>query len=384
LGFKSVQNDEAAAVWEAFHAGQPIRPPVFLGTTTRYFLFNDRCNPGGQVTFESYTVRAPVQLEFQLRAAAWRAEHIAPYCDDKVGLPDQWTVKVDLQNFDEAAYFGAPVVFLDDQVPATRPILAGDRKYTLFDAGLPDPLTGGWYKKAHQICADMQDIIASQPAYMGRPIVMEPFGHLTCGILTVAHQLRGVELWTDFYDDPGYVHQLFDYLVEGTIARIHAHRRCFGLPAKSEDLFMAEDDVEMISAGMLKEFLLPTLTKLKAGLTTAKRIKIHICGDGTRHFRTLRDELGCHEFDTGFPVDFGPLRQELGPQVCIWGGPNVMLLKDGTPEEVRAETIRILNSGICDGGRFILREGNNLAPYTPAANLSAMYEAVRSWAGTVS
>lgn len=372
-------NAEAAAVWAAFHAGDPIRPPVFLGTNARFFLLNEELNPGGAVSFEAYTTDARVTLDFQLRAAVWRALQVAPFCDDPAGLPERFTVKVDLQNFDEAAYFGAPVVFLDQQVPATRPILQGQRKQALFEAGLPSPLTGGWYQQAHRLCAEMLERMERKPTYLDRPIEVEPFGIYTCGPLTLAHQLRGTELLTDFYDDPGYVHQLLDFLVEGTIARIHAHRRFFGLDPMSPDLFIAEDDVQLISPAILNEFVVPALKKLKAGLTSAEKIKVHICGDGTRHFRTLRDELGVSEFDTGFPVDFDKLRRELGPDVTIWGGPDVMLLKDGTPDQVAEETGRILNSGICESGRFVLREGNNLAPHTPRANLAAMYEAARAW-----
>jgi uroporphyrinogen-III decarboxylase len=125
--------------------------------------------------------------------------------------------------------------------------------------------------------------------------------------------------------------------------------------------------------------VLPVHRKLKAGVTTAERIKIHLCGDATHHFKTLKEQLGVYHFETGFPVDFGRLRRELGPEVTIEGGPNVMLLKDGSPAAVGAETNRILDSSICEGGRFILREGNNVAPYTPEENLAAMYEAVRAW-----
>jgi uroporphyrinogen-III decarboxylase len=149
----------------------------------------------------------------------------------------------------------------------------------------------------------------------------------------------------------------------------------------SPHLFFAEDDVQLISPKTLREFVLPALRKLKAGLTTARKVKVHICGDGTRHFKTLRDEIGAYEFDTGFPVDFGNLRQEMGTEVILWGGPNIMILKDGTPEQVHTETERILHSGVCDGGRFILREGNNLAPRTPVRNLAAMYEATRAYTG---
>ena len=47
-----------------------------------------------------------------------------------------------------------------------------------------------------------------------------------------------------------------------------------------------------------------------------------------------------------------------------------MVFRDGSPEKMQAETQRILDSGACDGGRFVLREANNLAPRTPAANLA--------------
>jgi hypothetical protein len=377
--FAREHNAEAAAAWQAFLAGQPTRPPVHLGTNTRYWILNEDLNPGGAVSFEAYTTSAQTMLDFQLRAAVWRALRVAPYCDDAVGLPDHFSVQVDLQNFDEAAYFGAPVVFLDHQVPNVRPILEGERKHALFDAGLPDPLTGGWYRTAHRVHAEMCEAVGRQPEFLGRPIEIAPFGLYTSGPLTIAHQLRGNELLTDLYDDPEYVHQLLDLIVDGTIARIHAHRRCFGFPVLSSDLFYAEDDIQLISPRTLQRFVLPAHRKLIAGLTTAERVKLHACGDAVRHFRALRDELGVFEFDTGFPIDWPALRQELGSEVTIWGGPSIMVLKNGTPAEVRAETSRILNSGICEGGRFVLREGNNLAPGTPLASLAAMYETARAW-----
>ena len=51
------------------------------------------------------------------------------------------------------------------------------------------------------------------------------------------------------------------------------------------------------------------------------------------------------------------------------------LLLGGTPDAVYAATRDILQSGVKEGGRFILREGNNLPPRTPPANLEAMYRA---------
>jgi uroporphyrinogen-III decarboxylase len=56
-----------------------------------------------------------------------------------------------------------------------------------------------------------------------------------------------------------------------------------------------------------------------------------------------------------------------------------MLLKDGRPEEIRKEVKRICESGIMRGGRFVLREANNLAPGTPVENIEAMYAAGREY-----
>jgi uroporphyrinogen-III decarboxylase len=65
--------------------------------------------------------------------------------------------------------------------------------------------------------------------------------------------------------------------------------------------------------------------------------------------------------------------------VQIQGGPHIEILRTGTPEQVRAETRRILQSGVLVGGRFVLREGNNLAPGTPLENIEAMYHTGRAW-----
>ncbi len=284
-----------------------------------------------------------------------------------------------MQRYFDAGFFGAEVEYRPGQTPDTTPILTGDRKNLLFDRGQPDPLTGGVFAAAHRLHEQMAARLAAGFTYLDREVVFRPFGLDTDGPLTVATNLRGTEIYTDFYTDPDYVHQLLDFIVEGTIARIKAHRRFFGLPEVSETWGYADDSVQLISTPMLREFIIPAHRKLIRALTTADRVSIHLCGNATRHFKTLRDELGCYSFDTGFPVDFAWLREEVGPEVEIKGGPRVTLLRSGTPEEIATEVKRILESGVTEGGRFILREANDLAPGTPLANLDAMYDAGRRY-----
>lgn len=63
--FVKDHNQEAQAVWEAFRAGKPIRPPVGLGTNTQFFIFNQELNPNELVTFEDYMNSSKSHVGFQ-------------------------------------------------------------------------------------------------------------------------------------------------------------------------------------------------------------------------------------------------------------------------------------------------------------------------------
>jgi hypothetical protein len=383
-------NEESRAVWDAYLAGYPIRVPVILGTSPRYYLYDEAINPQGKITFQDYSEDACVMMDIQLRAADKRANTVALCCDDQAGPPEFYKVGVDLLRYFDAAFFGAKIEYREGQIPDTVPLLCGDRKNWLFDRGLPDPLSGGIFEFAHQLHDTMARRIQAGFTFHGKPVKLTPFGTGHDGPLTVAISLRGQELYLDFYEDPDYVRQLLDFIVEGTVARIKAHLRFFGMPecshawgspdmGRDDRIEFADDAVQMISTDMLREFMLPAYKKLKRQLTPADQIGIHLCGNASRHFKLLRDEIGTYSFDTGFPIDFAWIRQELGPQVQILGGPGVPLLLRGTPDEVFAETCRILKSGIMKGGRFILRDANALAPGTPMGNLAALYRAAREF-----
>lgn len=380
----TAHNEEAQAVWATYKSGRPLRVPVTLCADTRFFILDNDFNPGEQVSFQAYSEDPRVMMDIQLRMAEWRALHIAPVCDDPAGLPEKFLVTIDMQRYRDAAYFGAPVEYRAGQVPDSRPILEGDAKNRLFDRGLPDPLIGGIFGRAHQFHEVMVKRIQGGFTFRGRPVEFSPTAPLstlmgTDGPLTVATSLRGTELYTDFYTDPDYVHQLLDLITESAIARIRAQRRFFGLPAMPQTWNYADDAVQMLSTEMVREFVVPVHRKLKQALTSASHISIHLCGDATRHFKLFRDELGVYSFDTGFPIDFTWLRKELGTEVEIVGGPRSTLLLDGTPEQVAEEARRIMDSGIRKGGRFVLREANDLIPCTPIENLAAMYQAARDY-----
>jgi uroporphyrinogen-III decarboxylase len=363
-------NQLVRQVWADLNAGHPTRVPVICGTNTRYFMFNPAANPQG-LTFRQYTEDVEVMFHAQLQFARWSRFNLLQ--DGELGLPERWTVNVDMQNYYEAGWLGCPVEYMDDQVPDTRPAFA-DRPERLMERGLPDPF-GGLMARGREYREHLIDL-AKNHDYCGRPIQVGA-GVGTDGPMTVACNLFGPEfVCTAMAEEPDRLHTLLSFITDAILARVTAWGQYLGTPFPAKNYGFADDSVALISTAMYREHILPHHRKLCDTLAGEGPRGIHLCGDSTRHFPTIRDELNVQTFDTGFPVDFAALRASVGPNVRINGGPHVEFLRSQTPAAVYNESRRILQSGIlAGGGRFVLREGNNLAPGTPLANTEAMYQA---------
>jgi len=366
-------NAEVKTVWEAYRARRPFRVPIVFGFNPRYTMFNHPANPRG-VTFEQYFNDPEVMLTRIIEHHYWIRHHVPQ--DAEMGLPqDGWTVSVDFQNCYEAMWFGCRVTFSPGEVPDTEPLLKDDdRKRMLFDRGLPDPF-GGAMARNWEFYDYFLKKKSDGTEYFGRPIAsVLPAGTGTDGPMTVCCNLRGTtEFCTDLALDPDYARQLLDYVTQAAVGRIKAYRTRLGQPPKTETCTFADDSIQLISTSMYEGLVMPFHRQLIEALSERGPHAVHLCGDATRHFRTMRDRLNVMSFDTGFPVDFGRLRRTLGPEVEILGGPAVPFLLRATPGQVRTEVRRILMTGIMDGGRFVLREGNNVAPGTPIENLRTLY-----------
>ncbi len=179
--------------------------------------------------------------------------------------------------------------------------------------------------------------------------------------------------------EPERLERLLGFITDATIQRIAAWKNRQGSAYPHDNYGIADDSIALISVAAYRRHVLPHHRRLYDTFGTPVGRGIHLCGDATRHFPVLRDELGIMSFDTGYPVDFARLREVMGEEVQILGGPSAPFLVEATPEAVAEETRRVLSSGIMRGGRFILREGNNLAPGTPVENIRAMYETCRTY-----
>lgn len=367
-----VSNEEKRAVWEAYRHRRPIRVPVLVATNPRVILLDPRLCPTGY-DFERYFDDPSIMLDVQLRHALYRATVLHRFTDDPVGPPDVWKVGVDRQNVYEAAALGAPLVYRPGQVPDTEPVLQGADRERVFEVDIAHPLRNAFHARALSICRAMREQSRGLQ-FEGRPVKVRPYAPTgTDGPLTVATSLRGQGIYEDLIADTDYATRLLGFITEAAIHRVRGFRDYWGdqtLPAG-----LADDSVQLISPTLYREMVLPHHRRFYDAFLPDGPRSIHLCGDSARHFRLLRDALRITSFDTGFPVDFGRMRAELGPDVEILGGPPVSLLLHGSADQVYERSKEILLSGIKEGGRFVLREGNNLPPCTPGENLAAMYQA---------
>ncbi len=367
-------NAEKRQVWDAYRAGRPVRVPVTFGVNARAVLLDPEWNPRG-FTFEDYWSDARVLAEVQLKLLEYQVEYLNRYSDSPTGWPERFDFSVDVQNVYDSVYFGGRLEFRDGQVPDVSPSLTGSDKERVFSLDIDRPMDNPFVKESlrrHDELTRLLPGLSFRNVRLGVSPVVWGFD----GPLTVATNLRGSDLYADVYEDPDYVSRLLDFITRGAIIRNRAMREHFGLKAFDGPRgSIADDSIQLISTGMYRECVLPCHRSYLSQWSVEGPHSIHLCGDATRHFPTIRDELHVMSFDTGYPVDHGALRKALGPDVEILGGPEVTLLRDGTARAVYERTRAILQSGVMDGGRFILREANNLPPGCPEANLAAMYRA---------
>ena len=374
---KVPSNQEKRAVWESYRARRPVRVPLNWGVNSRIILLNPALNPEGW-TYRDYFHEPRVTLAIQARFQEYLAGTLSRSCDLESTLPEYWNFCVESQNIYDAAYFGASVDFEPGQVPGTKPRFSFDDADEFLAMDYSRPLENPWIKE--RLC--YREALVREAAtfeYAGRRGKVAPFGVGFDGPLTAVASLFGADGIMLLGAEPEKARAVMWKITRDCLARNMALANLADGWKKGEYGGLADDSIQLISAEMYRELVMPMhafwYEQTSATKPSDKKRGIHLCGDATRHFRTIRDELGVYSFDTGFPVDHGALRRELGPEVEISGGPHVSLFLNGAPGECAAEAVRILRSGVMHGGRFMLREGNNLPPGVPLENLQAVYEA---------
>ena len=360
----------------------PDRIPVLHYLGSRFWL------PllGMDVNFRDYINDPGIMLEAQLRAGKWIMENVDSDFHKIVCYPDfMWVEDVES--------FGARIEYPEDDSPwVARPHLLQENA-DLDELRKADYVHGGihgkmldYYGKMKEISADFRvrygdgkEIEATDLVYMGGGGIIGP--------MVLAGDLLGVEqLSLDFFDRSDYLKELLDIIADKSIEWIDAvqdisgGRTAFANDFHEGYVFVGDDGTAQMSPGFVEDFALKPTKKL-ADHIHARGLKVmaHNCGKADHLLRYWAEQVNIDRY-VGFSylTDKLKLREIMGGRITLIGGVDTTNLHDGTPESV-GEDARKNIEVFRDVPGYVLMDGHNVAPGTPADNLSAVTRSAREF-----
>ena len=208
---------------------------------------------------------------------------------------------------------------------------------------------------------------------------------VACGYMAIFYYhnlLRGLEAsLTDPYDDEEFIRHLLQRLSDSFY---EYHLRMFESCEGLIDLAQVTDDYGsqtslLIGLDTFREFYKPHMQRF-IDLCRGFGIKVFHHDDGA--IRPIIPELITMGIDVLNPIqancpgmEMEGLKRDFGKQLCFHGGiDNQDILPHGTPEQVRAEVRRAIDTLASDGTGYILAPCHNLQAVTPVENILAMYD----------
>jgi MtaA/CmuA family methyltransferase len=262
----------------------------------------------------------------------------------------------------EAADCGARIELYEDQPAAIveSDALLAD-KCVLSRLQVPDPYSGGRMHDAVQALALMKEQVGSQRMLMG----------WVEGPCAEGADLRGINaLMLDFFDDPQFVVDLFEFVVEMELRYARAQ-----LAAGAEIIGIGDAAASLVGPKFYDKFVWPYEQKLVEGLQAMGAIvRLHICGNTSRYVERM-GKLGCEIVDLDYFTSVAAARAAMGPDQILLGNVNpVKVLRDGTPDDVTA-AVRACRAEAAD--RYIVGAGCEVTRDTSLDNVRAMLECAR-------
>jgi MtaA/CmuA family methyltransferase len=261
--------------------------------------------------------------------------------------------------FREASDFGAKILFPYDGLPICerRPL---EQPEALGDLRPPDPWGGGRMTDRLQAVRRFRRLVGEKVPIMG----------WVEGAMAEAADLRGIlDLMTDLYDRPEWVHQLLEVCTRVAIDFARAQVEC------GADIVGVGDAIaSQIGPAAYREFGLPYEQRLFAAIREGGGIgRLHICGDTTQLVNDMA-ESGAQIIDLDWMVDMARAAAVIGDRAVLCGNFDpVAVMYRGNPAQVKRATLECLRKG---GSRCISGAGCEIPDGTPVDNLLAQAEAL--------
>ena len=222
--------------------------------------------------------------------------------------------------------------------------------------------------------------------YKDYAIMTAPGEATSPGVLASIQDLFGMEkTLMDMYINPQLWKKTVDKILEFNLSFIE---KLYEVAGDRIDFYRIGEDYGtqrglLFGPDQWKEFIQPTLREMIAiPKKYGSSYYHHTCG-GVRELIPLLIETGVDVMD---PIQIladgmnpADLKKEFGKQLCFSGGiDEQQILPKGTPEEVKREVFRMLDT-LGPGGGYFLGSTHNFQDDIPTENKKAMYSAGLEW-----
>ncbi|HUV12278.1 MAG TPA: uroporphyrinogen decarboxylase family protein [Acidobacteriota bacterium] len=257
----------------------------------------------------------------------------------------------------EASDCGAQISFFDDQPPAideANALLAN--KTALLSLESPSHLPGGRMHDRIEAAALFRNRIGDEKLIEG----------WIEGPCAEAADLRGINsLMLDFFDDPSFVRDLFEFVTEMEIDFAEAQ-----IEAGVDLIGIGDAAASLVGPRIYEEFVWEYEKKMVDAIKgRGVLVRLHICGN-TRAILRGMGELDCDIVDLDYMVSMAEARKAMdADQVLLGNVDPVNTLLHGSPEDIH-EALSLCYEEA--GSRYIVGAGCEIPRGTPARNIKSM------------
>jgi MtaA/CmuA family methyltransferase len=230
-------------------------------------------------------------------------------------------------------------------------------KTSLAKLKIPDPLGGGRMTTSMRALSLFKERVPDK--------LIEGWVEGPCA---EAADLRGINaLMLDFFDDPTFVLDLFEFVVEMELRFARAQ-----IEAGADSIGVGDAAASLVGPEIYERFIWPYEKKLVDGIRAmGARVRLHICGNITPLLKKIGD-LHCDIVDLDSMVSIAQARRAMGPRQVLLGNANpVTVVRGGTPEDV----FKTLKTSADEAGlNYIIGAGCEVPVDTPPANVHTFAE----------
>jgi hypothetical protein len=343
------------------------RVPVNYCVVARYFA------PIFGLRYLEFFMDAETQYFWLLQFAKFQLENIP--CD--LCTAPVVTVHPFFDNAIPPSAHGAEIGWVEEEPLRALPVIHTLEQMEAYTPPAPDAGLRGtaiaWWQQMGEFAAQ------TRLTFRGREgrVEMAPLslGGLSPHMLAI--DLVGEDFYWWMLEYPENCHRFLDKITQGEIAAEEYVRRIDPRP-RGDEFALAEDSAQIMSPKLFKEFCVPYANRLFERFGPGGR-HVHMCGTSAHLHRVLKEDMRMTAFDIfGYVVPPQVAAANLGGNTLLWGNVNPMLMKDGTPAEVKQAARECLEA-LAPCGGFMLGDGANVCPGTPLESFAAMMAAAEEY-----